>query len=332
VRDSEIFDSLYDSRSVAFKKELTRIPGIEKVSYLSTLPGTPISSYANSVRRLTDDATKSNQYKFIWVDEHFVDVLGLNLMAGRIFNATDGSRTTLIINELAAKTLGYQKPEESIGDKIDFLDDTCTIVGVVNDFHYESPKNPILPIIYAFRPDGGLFYLVPIETNSSSATIEKVEALFTSIFPGHPFSYFFLDEKYNNQYQRDIQFEKAIALFAALLIFVTILGLFGLSAYTAMVRTKEIGIRKVLGATETSIVTLLCKEYLLLILVATLIAVPTTWYVMNAWLDSFAMKISLTPWMFIFPSLGIIVVTLLTISFQTIKAALTNPADTLRTE
>src|SRR4029079_483756 len=115
-------------------------------------------------------------------------------------------------------------------------------------------------------------------TNSAATTIKKVEALFTSVFPGQPFSYFFLDEQYNNQYQRDAQFEKVVALFAALLVFVTSLGLFGLSAYTAMVRTKEIGIRKVLGATESSIVTLLCKEYVMLILLATLIAVPAAWY------------------------------------------------------
>ena len=332
LRDSEVYDSLYDSRTVSFRNELVRIPGIEKMSYISVVPGTPITSYANSVRKISDDDSKANQYKFIWVDEHFINVLGLNLVSGRIFTANDTSRSTLIINQLAAKNLGYQKSEEAIGGKISFMDDTCTVVGVVNNFHHESPKNPFLPIIYSFRPDGGVFYLVPIETTSAKATVEKVEALFNSIFPGQPFSYFFLDEKYDSQYQRDIQFGKVIGLFAALLIFVTALGLFGLSAYTASVRTKEIGIRKVLGASENSIVLMLCKEYLILIFIASLLAMPAAWYVMDMWLGLFAMKVNLTAWMFIFPSLGIVAVTLLTISFQTIKAAFTNPAETLRSE
>jgi putative ABC transport system permease protein len=162
--------------------------------------------------------------------------------------------------------------------------------------------------------------------------VEKVEALFNSIFPGQPFTYFFLDQKYDSQYHRDIQFGKVIAIFTSLLIFVTGLGLFGLSAYTAMVRTKEIGIRKVLGATEKSIVSMLCKEYLILILIATIIAIPSAWYVMDKWLNSFAIKIYITPWMFILPTFGIVAITLLTISFQTLRVAFTNPADTLRSE
>ncbi len=332
VRDSEVRDSLYDSRTVSFRNELVRIPGIEKMSYISTVPGTPINNYANSVRKISDDDTKANQYKFIWADEHFIDALGLHLLSGRIFLENDTIGTTLIINELAAKNLGYLKSEEAIGGRISFLDDTCTIVGVVNDFHHESPKNSFLPIIYPYNPEGGVFYLVPIETASTKATVEKVEALFNSVFPGQPFSYFFLDEKYDTQYHRDIQFGKVIGLFSALLIFVTALGLFGLAAYTAMVRTKEIGIRKVLGASENSIVAMLCKEYLILIVLATLIAVPTTWYVMDKWLNSFAVKVNVTWWMFIFPALGIVAITLLTISFQTLKAAFSNPADTLRSE
>ncbi len=332
VRDSEVYDSLYDSRTAAFRNELVRIPGIENMSFLSIVPGTPITSYANSVRKISDDDTKANQYKYIWVDEYFTDVLGLNLLSGRNFSEKDITTTTLIVNELAAKYLGYQKPEEAIGGRISFLDDTCTIVGVVNNFHHESPKNPLLPIIYSFRPDGGVYYLVPIETTSAKATVEKVEVLFNSIFPGQPFTYFFLDEKYDSQYHRDIQFGKVIALFTGLLIFVTTLGLFGLSAYTAMVRTKEIGIRKVLGATEGSIVAMLCKEYLILILFATIIAIPSSWYVMNKWLDSFAIKVNVTPWMFILPAFGIVTITLLTISFQTLRVAFTNPAETLRSE
>ncbi len=332
VRESEVYDSLYDSRTVSFRNELVRIPGIEKMSFISTIPGTPISSYANSVRKMSDDDTKANQYKFIWVDEHFAAVLGLKLLSGRIFSDKDVTRKTLIVNELAAKNLGYQKAEESIGEKISFLDDTCTIVGVVNNFHHESPKNPLLPIIYAYRPDGGVFYLVPIETTSAKATVEKVEALFNSVFPGQPFSYFFLDEKYDSQYHRDIQFGKVITIFAGLLIFVTALGLFGLSAYTAMVRTKEIGIRKVLGASEKTIVLMLSKEYLILIVLATIIAVPSTWYVMNQWLDSFAVRVTITLWVFMLPALAIVTITLLTISFQTMKAAFTNPAETLRAE
>ena len=332
VRDSEVYDSSYSKRLTTFKKELIRIPGIKTSTYVSVVPGEPIIYSANSVRRIKADNADVNQYKRLWVDENFIEVFGLTLLAGRNFTPESIPRKTLLINELASQTLGFQTPEDAIDENIMYLSDTAIVIGVVNNFYHESPKDPMVPVIYGFRPDGGLFFLIPLETASVQPLVHKVEDLFTQIFPGQPFDYFFLDERYNNQYKLDLQFEKVIGLLSALLMIVTGLGLFGLSAYTASVRTKEIGIRKVLGATEGRIVVMLCRDYLILIVIATIIAVPCAWYAMNLWLDSFATKIQINIWMFLIPASLIVFITLLTISFQTIKAAVTNPVDTLRHE
>jgi putative ABC transport system permease protein len=311
---------------------MMRIPGVKANTFLNVVPGDHILYSANGVRRIKDDDTKSYQYQRLWVDENFVDVLDLRLLAGRNFTQKSTPRKTLFVNERALSTLGFEKPEDAIDEKILFMDDTATIIGVVNDFHHESPRDPILPVIYAYRPEGGLFYLIKIETAQAQPVVEKLETLFKQIFPGQPFSYYFLDEKYNRQYKRDIQFGELIGFFSTLLVLVTALGLFGLSAYMASVRTREIGIRKVLGATERGIVLLLCREYLILIFLATCIAVPTAWYAMDNWLNNFAVKVEINLWMFALPTLLLLLITLLTISFQTLRAALSNPVDALRHE
>ncbi|SHI00618.1 putative ABC transport system permease protein [Chryseolinea serpens] len=332
IRDSEIYDSLADQRIATYKNEMMRIPGVKANTFLNVVPGDHILYSANGVRRIKDDDTKSYQYQRLWVDENFVDVLDLRLLAGRNFTQKSIPRKTLFVNEKALSTLGFEKPEDAIDEKILFMDDTATIIGVVNDFHHESPRDPILPVIYAYRPEGGLFYLIKIETAQAQPVVQKLEALFKQVFPGQPFSYYFLDEKYNRQYKRDIQFGELIGFFSTLLVLVTALGLFGLSAYMASVRTREIGIRKVLGATEKGIVLLLCREYLILIFLATCIAVPTAWYAMDNWLNNFAVKVEINIWMFALPTLLLLLITLLTISFQTLRAALSNPVDALRHE
>ncbi len=225
-----------------------------------------------------------------------------------------------------------KKPSDAVDEKIIFMDDTATVMGVVNNFYHESPKDAMTPVVYGFRPDGGMYYLIPVQTAEVQDIVKKVESLFVQIFPGQPFHYFFLDERYNNQYKLDIQFGKVIGFLSTLLIVVTGLGLFSLSAYTAAVRTKEIGIRKVLGATEGRIVLMLSREYLMLILIAAIVAIPCSWYTMNLWLDSFVNKIQINLWMFLGPAIFIGIITLTTISFQTIKAAVSDPVDTLRHE
>jgi len=329
VRDSEVYDSSYSRRLATFKNELNRIPGVRQSTYVSVVPGEPIVYAANSVRRLKADKADVNLYKRIWVDEHFIEVYGLTLLAGRNFTTESPPRKALLVNELASRTLGFRNPEEAVDEKIIFMEDTATVVGVVNNFHHESPKDPMAPVIYGFRPDGGLFYIIPVETSTVRNVVAAVEGLFQQVFPGQPFEFFFLDERYNNQYKLDVQFGKVIGVLSVLLVAVTGLGLFGLSAYTTSSRTKEIGIRKVLGATEGHIMAMLCREYFVLIAVAAVIAIPCSWYTMSIWLDSFANRIAISLWMFLLPAIFIALITLIIISFQTIKAAVTDPVTTL---
>ncbi|HEY8937574.1 MAG TPA: ABC transporter permease [Cyclobacteriaceae bacterium] len=332
IRDSEVYDSLYEKHLSSFKKEVVRIPGIEKMTYVAILPGQSIDRYANSVKRLKAPDTEVNQYKYISVDEHFIEVQGLKLIAGRNFTDQSKKKEVVLINELASARLGFSKPEDAVDEEIVFRDDTVRVIGVVNNFYHESPKNPLLPVIYPYNPDAGFFFLIPVKASVAQEKVEAIRSLFAEIYSGQPFDYFFLDDFYNHQYQADVRFGKVVGLFSTLLILVTALGLLGLSTYTASMRTKEIGIRKVLGASTLKVIMMLCKGYFILMLLAAVVAIPCAWYVMDIWLSAFAVRITLTPWLFIIPAIVIISVTLATISFQTLRAALKNPVDTLKYE
>jgi putative ABC transport system permease protein len=330
IRDSEIYDSLYSKRMSAFKTELTRLPGIESVTYLSLVPGDPLRFYANGVKRLGADDSKTNQFKYIGVDENFIDVFDLQLLAGNNFNEHTVKLKEVLINQVASELLGFKDPQDAVEEKVVFRDDTVTIKGVVNNFYHESPKNPLHPVIYLYDPDGGLFFVTSIETKNASSIVKAADNLFTSIFPSQPFNYFFLDENYDRQYKTDIRFERTLSLFSVLLFIITGLGLFGLATFNTAARSKEISIRKVLGASEIKVVTMFLKEYAWMIAIACIIAIPSSWYFMQLWLQNFSSRITITFYVFVFPLLAISAFTLCTIGFQTVKAALSNPVKSLR--
>jgi putative ABC transport system permease protein len=231
--------------------------------------------------------------------------------------------------------LGFKKAGDAIGKVLwfpQFGDWKPIVVGVVNDYHQVSFKKPLDPSLFICAPYGGEFYSMRIHTDHLSQTVQHVQKSWTTAFPGNPFEYFFLDDYFNNQYSNEQKFGKLFTVFAVLAIIISCLGLFGLSAYTATQRIKEIGIRKVLGASVMNITSMLSKDFLKLVIISILISSPIAWIVMNKWLQSFAYRVSINWWIFIVAGLIALLIALITVSFQAIKAAVANPVKSLRTE
>jgi ABC-type transport system, involved in lipoprotein release, permease component len=261
----------------------------------------------------------------------------MKIVAGRSFNESDHHCNaqllhTLLINESAAKLFGFHSPEEAVGKKVTAFNREWDIVGVTADFHQKSVKQRIEPTL-----------LIPAETFNSSFSIKVtpgqvqqviagVHAKFDYFFPGDLFEYYFLDEKFNEQYRYDRMFGKVFGFFAGLAIFIACLGLFGLSLYTISQRTKEIGVRKVLGASVQHIVVLLSKDFIRLVLIAGLIAFPVAGVVMKNWLDDFAYRTELSWWIFVAAGVLAACIAWATVAVHAVRSALAKPVDVLRNE
>lgn len=269
------------------------------------------------------------------VDYDFISQYGLQVVAGRAFSKQFGTDSTqsLIINEAAARVLGYASPGEAVGKRFDQWDRQGTIIGVVKDFHFKSLQENIKPLTFRTLDFwNGKLLSVQIEGKNVRQTLSAIENQWKQMHPDQPFSYYFLDEFYDRQYRADERFEALFVSFASLAIFISCLGLLGLASYSTVQRTKEIGVRKVMGASAASIVALLSMDFLLLVCIAFIIAAPVAWFAMDRWLDGFAYKTSIRFWIFAAAALLAAFVALATISLQTVRAALMNPVKSLRSE
>jgi putative ABC transport system permease protein len=271
------------------------------------------------------------------IDHDFVPHFQIQMAAGRAFSRDFPADTakSLLINEAAARQFGYLKAEDAVGKRFSQWGREGTIIGVVKDFNFRSLHQRIEPLTLRFAPpsEGSLSRLtLRIQSADMQKTIAQLERLWNTLSPQRPFLYSFLDESFNKQYQADLHFGQIFSLFSGLAIFIACLGLFGLATFTAQQRTKEIGIRKVLGASVASIVTLLSKDFIKLVFFSILIATPICWYAMNRWLNDFAYRVEIGPGVFIQAGLIAVVIALATISWQSVKAALANPIKSLRNE
>jgi putative ABC transport system permease protein len=326
-------DSTYDNRFAGFQNDLLSYPEIQHVTCSSSVPGRQPGWNAGGIRRIHETSEQSKQYRIIAADYDFVPTFDLKMMAGRNFSKeipTD--RKAVIFNESAVKFMGFKNFDEALDEQIYFWGDTFKIVGVMKDYRQESLKKNFEPLIFRCIPDASEFYSLKIKSKNIAETIALAEQKFKEHFPGNPFQFFFLDDYYNQQYQADQQFGKVFGVFAALAILIACLGLFGLSSYTVVQRTKEIGVRKVLGATVSQVVNLLFKDFAILIAAAILFAIPASWWIMTQWLSEFANRIDLSWWIFAIPSLIVMCIAWLTISLHTYRAASANPVDSLRYE
>lgn len=264
----------------------------------------------------------------------FIDHFDMKLVAGRSYSREFPSDSTsaLVVNEAAARQYGYANPADIVGKKFDQWGRAGEVIGVVKDFNFISLHRNIEPLTLPFEADESRFLLLKVKPDNLQKTIAEVEAIWENIAPHRPFLYSFLDEDFNKQYQADFKFRKIFTVFSVLAILIASLGLFGLATYTAEIRTKEIGIRKVLGAGVSSIVTLLSKDFIKLVLVAIVLATPVTWYAMNKWLEGFAYKAEIGWWVYLLAGMVAVIVAMVTISSQAVRAALVNPVNSLKSD
>ena len=273
--------------------------------------------------------------KYVGVDDQFFDTYGIELAAGRNFSKSVPADDSLsfIINEAAAKAIGWKTNEEAIDTDFQYGGTKGKLIGIVKDFHFESLHQRVVPMVFISTKRSGIGFLaVKISGDKMSDGIAHLEKIWRGTLPGRPFEYQFLDDRYKRLYEAEQKEGMLFTIFSGMAIFIACLGLFGLATFNTMQRVKEIGIRKVLGASVPRILRLLSKEIVILIVVANAIAWPVAWIFMNKWLDTFAYHINMNILVYLLSAIAAIVLALLTVSAQTIKAAMTNPANTLRYE
>lgn len=313
----------------AFLAEARNIPGITSATSIGhELSGH--SSGTSGVYWPGKNPKDKTEFEYVPVDYDLLQTLNIQVKEGRAFSRSFGADSSAIIfNEAAIKFMGLKDP---IGKQVRLWDDNVTIVGVVKDFNFQSLHEKVKPLLLKLAPGGTYRFMMKIETGKEKPVIAALEKLYQQFNPGFPFKYVFLDKNYEKLYAAENQVSLLSRYFAGLAILISCLGLFGLAAFTAQKRNKEIGIRKVLGATVGGIVMLLSKEFLRLILLAIAIAAPLAWWATRQWLKGFAYSVHIGPGVFITAGITVIVLTFITISFQSIKAALADPAKSLKTE
>lgn len=326
-----VVDSLYLENFEAFKTEVLRIPGVKGISASSSIPGEE-NYWTMGTRRLSGGAEGAIVVTHMGMDFDHVPQFGIKVVAGRNYDRKfTNERKNLLINETLSKDLGFKSPQEAIGEKVVDGRDTLEIIGVLANYHQMSLKAKVIPVAFRYRPVGQ-FYSIKLETQETNRVLAEVKKPWDAFFPGNPIDYFYLDQFFNRQYDRDDRFGKVFTLFTALAIFIASLGLLGLASFMTLQRTKEIGIRKVLGSSANSIVILLSKGFIQLVLIANVIAWPLAYWVMNLWLESFPYRIDIDPLLFVVAGAAVVIIAFLSVSFQTIKAAGLNPAKTLKYE
>lgn len=348
-----MFDSTYQSKMEYFKHEVLRIPSVLNATYTSEVPGRAIAQH-NTIRKTSQDKQNNFNTYIMGIDHDFLNTYHIPLVEGSNFSVADSSgiyfkflpgihgqdgSLRVLINEALMKSLGFKSPKEAINQKATFSvgvsEFLVSIKGVVRNFHQRSLKETYDPILFLYQDyheQSGHYASVSVNTTNINKNLSGIEAVFKKAFPGKPFESFFLDDYFNNQYQSDQRLGNVFGLFASLAIVVACLGLLGLSAFIIKLRTKEIGIRKVLGASVSNVLLLVSKDFIRLVCLAAAIAVPVIYWAANEWLKSYAFHIRLSWFMFVVPPLVLLLLTLTTICLQSIKTALANPVKSLRTE
>jgi putative ABC transport system permease protein len=328
-----IIDTHGDSSKLVFKQEVSRLPGVISTSVAGSVPGGGNPGAYSQIENVKGDMQIAN-LDLYFVDFDYIPQYQMKMLAGRAFSRDFPTDTTqaMVVNEAAMKLFGYSKPEQIIGKKFDQWGRKGTIIGVVKDFHFRSLQEVIKPLSIRIEPNGCDLVSVNVKPQNLKATIAAIGDDWKALIPNRPFSYYFLDDFFDKQYRSEDRFGSLFLNFAILAIFISCLGLLGLASYSTSQRTKEISIRKVMGASVSNILNLLSKEFLKLVAISFCIAAPIAFYFMHEWLQGFAYRTRIYWWVFALAAVLSLVVALTTISFQAIKAAIANPAESLRTE
>ncbi len=322
--------NLTQARTIAtFRQEVLRSPSVSAATITGHLP-MDIQNSTTDLNWPGRDPNKLVSVSSMSVGDDFISTLNIKLLAGRDFRPNGrADSSSYLINEAAARLMGMQSP---VGKQITFSNGTGQVVGLMKDFHLNSLHQAIGPLVVMFKPANTRYLLVKARAGQTAPAIADLKRLTDQFNPGYPFEYRFLDDAYQQLYHAEQQVGMLINYFGILAILISCLGLFGLATFTAEQRTKEIGVRKVLGASVASIVALLSKDFLKLVMIAIVLASPLAWWAMNTWLQGFAYRIDMEWWVFALAGLLAVSIALLTVSFQSVKAALMNPVNSLRSE
>lgn len=334
IKTPRVGDQNIISQRRSFKEEISKLSFVDNISFSSVIPGMHNMFNRGGIRRINDDPTSGKNYRVTEVDHNFSNVYSNIFIAGRNFTEdynTDAS--TVVINLAASELLGFENSEEALNEKILIRGLENTIIGVIENFHQESPRLDFEPQIFRLAQRfNGYFSIKLNNTDNLNEIQSKIETIYKDFFSGNPFDYFYMEDYYKNQYKSEVRFGKVFGAFSLLALFITSLGILSLSAFSAAQRRKEIGIRKVLGASVNQILTLLSKNYISLLIISFILAIPIIYYALNKWLNNFANRMELSIWIFIIPVVVISVFSLITVIYQSVKAAKDNPANSLRYE
>ncbi len=320
-----------NNRRAIFRDRMDEIPSVQNFTISNIVPGEENFSISSFYTRQSPDVHR-DCYR-VRVDENYFPNFSIEVLSGRNFIKDMASDSNaIVLNRTAAKMFGFTSAS-ALGEVLNFKSRyPLKVIGVVEDYHHSSLKESLDPMMFMYRPNAANYYSMKVATGDLPATISQVEELWNDLYPDNPFQYFFLDEFFDRQYKSDQQFNTVFSAFAIMVIIVACMGLFGLVSFTVEQSRKEIGIRKVLGASVQKLILLLTRDYAILIVISICMSLPLGYYLMNEWLGEFAYRTSIGPMVYLLGALSIILITLLTVSFKSMAAANSNPVHSLRDE
>lgn len=340
VQGPRIADSLYHKRKETFITGVRAYPAINNMSITSEIPG-GLLSQVNNIRKYNEGPEANIKVSMYFIDTNFFPTLDIEIVAGRNFVEKDrlvgptAESNPIILNRKIIETLGYKNAEEAVNQRVNFGLGADTwvgeIVGISENFSQQSLRVDYEPLIF-FPAPFGKYFVVNLETNALPSTLQHIKEKFDASFPGNPFNYFFIDDHFDRQYAADQQFAQIFGLFTGLALFIAGLGLYGLTLFVITQRTKEIAIRRILGASISNMVGLFSKDFVRLIIIANLITLPVVYFMADQWLNKFAFRINIGWIMFVVPAATLLLISVATVGLQTLKTGLINPVRSLRTE
>ncbi len=322
------------SKFETFRNELSKHSFVKSASLASCVPGLPTSQMGSTtgIKVIGGGEDRNFNFYLSFIDTAYIPTLEMELVAGRNYVHFDSS-STIIVNEEAVRLWGFHDPNEIIGEKLQLWNKQPRVIGVIKNFHQTNIKDNHIPMIFPTNGgEWGEYISVKVSTENLTEQIGAIESQYNEIFPDSPFDFFFLDEEFGKEYEADERFRQVFGTLSIFSLIITCLGLFGLASFTVAKRTKEIGIRKVLGASVPQIVGLISREFIILIVIGMGIAMPLTIFLIQNWLGRYAFRIELHPLLFIVPAFLIVIVALITVWARTFRVSVSNPVESLRDE
>ncbi|MEZ4946948.1 MAG: ABC transporter permease [Cyclobacteriaceae bacterium] len=318
-----------------FKDKLLGYPQFESVTFSGSVPGQSTSEMGSTNSNVNLVGALENQsfnFYLNFIDADFIPTMKMQLKAGENFNSEKENKDKILVNEESIRLWGIPDAESAIGKKIDLWGGEKTIIGVIKNFHQGSAKSPYIPMLLLHTGFSNRFVSIRAQSGDTKENLSLLKEVYQSVFPNSPFDYFFMDQEFDKQYRYEEQFQNVFGTLTGFAILISCLGLFGLVSFTVANRTKEIGVRKVLGANSSQIVTLLSKDFISLIVMALVISISATYFVIQSWLERYAFRIELSGWLFVIPAAGVLLISLLTIFIKTFQVSTANPVKALKDE